>query len=98
MKKTLPTIAFSLFLPAAALAQQPPAGPPLSMADAFMHSLDANHDGKVDKAEFLKPYEAQFQRMDSNGDGVIDRAEVEALEKRVRERMEQMRRQRGGQR
>ncbi len=60
-----------------------------------MNSLDTNHDGKVDKAEFLKPYEKQFESMDANHDGAIDRAEIEELEKQVKARMEQMRRQRG---
>jgi hypothetical protein len=33
--------------------------------------------------------------MDANGDGVIDRSEIEALEQKMKARMEEMRRQRG---
>jgi len=93
--KTLATLAFTLCLPFAALAQTPAGGPPPSLADSFMSSLDVNQDGKVDKTEFLRPYETRFEQMDTNGDGTIDHAEIEAVEKQVRERMEQMRRQRG---
>ena len=94
MNKVIP-LGFALLLPLAAAAQPPAGGPPPSLSDAFMNSLDADHDGKVDKAEFLKPYEKQFESMDANHDGVIDRSEIEELEKQVKARMEQMRRQRG---
>jgi Ca2+-binding EF-hand superfamily protein len=94
MKTTVATT-FALLLPLAAAAQPPAGNPSPSLADSFMNSLDANKDGKVDKAEFLKPYEAQFQSMDTNGDGAIDRGEIEAVEKKVRERMQQMRQQQG---
>jgi len=93
--KTLIASTLTLFLAFAAQAQ-PPGGPPPSLADSFMNSLDTDKDGRVDKAEFLKPYEARFQSMDANGDGAIDRAEIEAVEKQVRKRMEQMRQQQGG--
>ncbi len=83
-------------LPFSLQAQQPPGDRPPSLADAFMNSLDTDKNGKVDKAEFLKPYEAQFRSMDRNGDGVIDRSEIEAVEQQVRRRMEQSHRQQGG--
>ncbi|BAO45735.1 EF-hand domain-containing protein [Thiolapillus brandeum] len=94
MKKLLP-FALSL-LPAISLALEPqPATPhpPGSMADAFMMQLDSNKDGKVSKAEFIAPHEKRFSQMDKNGDGSVDRAEIEALEKAMRERMQQMRQQ-----
>ncbi len=92
MKKI--TVLGALLLPLAAVAQPPAGGPPPSLADSFMNSLDANKDGKVDKNEFLKPYEKQFQMMDANHDGAVDRSEIEAVERQMKARMEQMRRQR----
>jgi uncharacterized low-complexity protein len=38
--------------------------------------MDANKDGKADKAEFLKHHEAMFEKMDTNKDGMIDSAEL----------------------
>ena len=95
MKKSL-LITALLLLPAISLAQnpQPPSPhPPGSMADAFMMQLDTNKDGKVSKAEFIAPHERRFAQMDKNGDGSVNRAEIEALEKAMRERMQQMRQQ-----
>ncbi|RTZ72383.1 MAG: hypothetical protein DSZ00_04880 [Gammaproteobacteria bacterium] len=60
-----------------------------------MNTLDTNKDGKVDKAEYLKPFEAQFDAMDQNRDGAVDEAEFEAFANKMRERMEQMRKQQG---
>ncbi len=95
MKKSF-LLAALLLLPLGVRAQAPAGDRAPSLADSFMSSLDANKDGKVDRAEFLKPYEAQFRSMDRNGDGAIDRAEIEAVEQQVRRRMEQLRRQQGG--
>ncbi len=92
MKKPL-LIVFSLLLSPLALAQPPQGAQPRSMADAFMMQLDTNKDGKVSKAEFIAPHEKRFAQMDKNGDGSVSRAEIEAVEKAMRERMEQMRRQ-----
>lgn len=38
--------------------------------------MDANKDGKVDKAEFLKHHEAMFGKMDANKDGKVDAGEL----------------------
>jgi uncharacterized low-complexity protein len=38
--------------------------------------MDANKDGKVDKAEFTKHHEAMFGVVDANKDGKIDDAEL----------------------
>lgn len=38
--------------------------------------MDANKDGKADKAEFLKHHEGMFEKMDANKDGMIDSAEL----------------------
>jgi uncharacterized low-complexity protein len=38
--------------------------------------MDANKDGKADKAEFLKHHEAMFTKMDANKDGKVDSAEL----------------------
>ena len=66
------------------------------MADAFMHQLDADKDGKVSKAEFLKPHEAQFAHIDKNQDGSIDKAEIEAFAAEMRQHMEQLKQQQSG--
>ncbi|WP_456372473.1 hypothetical protein [Thiolapillus sp.] len=91
MKKTI-LAGLSLLLPFLATAQAQPGAQPRSMADAFM-MLDSDKDGKVSKTEFLAPYEKRFAQMDSNHDGAVDRGEIEALEKAMRARMEQMRKQ-----
>jgi len=93
MKKTL-TICLLFLISSLALAQ-PPAGQHPSRTQAFMNTLDANKDGKVDKAEYLKPFEAQFDAMDQNRDGAVDEAEFEAFAAKMRERMQQMRQQQG---
>lgn len=38
--------------------------------------MDANKDGKVDKAEFTKHHEAMFGLVDANKDGTVDAAEL----------------------
>lgn len=43
--------------------------------------MDANKDGKVDKAEFTKHHEAMFGIVDANKDGNVDKAEMEAWQK-----------------
>ena len=40
-----------------------------------MARMDADGDGKVTKDEFMKGYEAMFDKIDTNGDGVIDAGE-----------------------
>jgi len=40
-----------------------------------MGRMDADGDGKVTKDEFMKGYEAMFDKIDTNGDGVIDAGE-----------------------
>lgn len=96
MKKLItPTLLVMLPLIASA---QPPAGRPSSMSEAFMMQLDANQDGQVSKAEFLANEEKQFDEMDGNKDGNIDHTEIEEVEKRMRERMQKMRKQPTGNR
>jgi len=75
------------------LAQPAPEGAPLSMSDAFMQQLDADKDGKVTKAEFLKPEEAQFAHIDKNQDDSIDKTEIEAFEAEMRKHMQQLKQQ-----
>lgn len=77
----------------APLFAQPPAG--ASMSDMFIQQLDGDKDGKVSKAEFLKPQEMQFAHIDTNGDGNLDKAEVEAFAQKMQQKMEQMRQQQG---
>jgi hypothetical protein len=60
---------------------RPPAGPGggRSVAD-WLKQADADGDGKVTKAEFIKmrmtELEENFSRIDANGDGVVDEAEA----------------------
>jgi len=95
MKLTLSTMLLA-FLPTLVLAQPPAEGAPPSRSQAFMENLDSNKDGRVDKEEFLKPFEAQFEMMDQNKDGAIEKSEFEAIERAMRERMQQMRRKEQG--
>jgi Ca2+-binding EF-hand superfamily protein len=51
--------------------------------EAWFARVDANHDGRVDRAEFEADAAQFFKRLDTNGDGVIDGFEVAAYEKSV---------------
>ena len=75
------------------LAERAPQGAPPSMSDAFMQQLDADKDGKVSKAEFLAPHEAQFAHIDKNQDGSIDKAEIEAFAEAMRQHMQKLKQQ-----
>jgi hypothetical protein len=57
-------------------------GAPYPIADWF-NEADANHDGKLDKAEFLADAMAFFGTLDRNGDGVISPQEVAFYEQRI---------------
>ena len=85
MKKTL--IALVLFS-TPVLAQQPQRP---NLDEVFFKQFDANQDGLVSKAEFLKPTEEQFAHMDRNKDGSLDRAEVQAFNAEMDKRMQEMR-------
>lgn len=50
-----------------ALAQDFPRTP-----KEYLQRMDANGDGKVDEAEYVRYMSQGFLRMDINGDGVID--------------------------
>jgi Ca2+-binding EF-hand superfamily protein len=75
------------------LAQQAPEGAPPSISDAFMQQLDTDKDGKVTKAEFLKPQEAQFAHIDKNQDGSIDKTEIDAFAAEMHQHMQQLKQQ-----
>lgn len=92
MNKTA-TLLTLIVLSSPLAAQQDPQGAPPSVSDAFMHQLDADKDGKVTKAEFLKPQEAQFAHIDKNQDGSIDRAEIDAFAVEMREHMQKLKQQ-----
>jgi Ca2+-binding EF-hand superfamily protein len=78
------------FLATPALAQQPQMP---NLEEVFFKQFDTNQDGRVDKAEFLKPTEAQFDHMDTNKDGALDQAEVKAFNDEMKQRMQEMQRQ-----
>ncbi len=94
-------LATLMFLAAAPVMAQPGMqqgqGQMPDMAAMFMQRFDADKDGKVSLAEFLDPSEKQFRAMDTNGDGAIDQNEINAFDQMMRQRMEQMRKQQGGQ-
>lgn len=75
-------LATGIVLAGPALAQ----GPHGRGHGEFWQTLDANKDGKVDKAEFDAHAKARFQAADQNGDGKISFEEAEAArEKRMQE-------------
>jgi hypothetical protein len=51
--------------------------------DAWFVQADANHDGRIDRAEFRADADAFFRRLDVNGDGRIDGFEINAYEHRI---------------
>ena len=89
MKKSL--IALTL-LSVPALAQQAPTQQMPDLNKMFFEQFDTDKDGRVSKAEFLKPTEDQFDHMDSSKDGMLDAAEVQAFNTEMTQRMEEMQR------
>ncbi len=51
--------------------------------EAWFARVDANHDGRIDRAEFRADAARFFKQLDTNGDGVIDGFEVAAYERTV---------------
>ncbi len=51
--------------------------------DAWFAKADANHDGRIDRAEFRADAQAFFKVVDANGDGVIDGFEVTTYEHKI---------------
>ena len=89
MKKSL--IALTL-LSTPVLAQQAPTQQMPDLNKMFFEQFDADKDGRVSKAEFLNPTEAQVDHMDRNKDGVLDAAEVKAFNSEMTQRREEMQR------
>ena len=58
------------------------AGAPYPVADWFGQA-DADHDGKLDHAEFVADAMAFFNVLDRNGDGVISPQEIAFYEQRI---------------
>lgn len=55
----------------------------------FLDKVDANHDGKISRAEYQSWLGARFDTLDANGDGRVDATEVAAspqVAQRVHER------------
>ncbi|MGH7025656.1 MAG: hypothetical protein ACREEB_19010 [Caulobacteraceae bacterium] len=92
-------IALVIALPLAAWGAAPPRPPPVFVSpsgepvhptaaapDAFetwFARVDTNHDGRIDRSEFLADAERFFHKLDTNRDGVIDGFEIAAYEKSV---------------
>ncbi len=51
--------------------------------DAWFARADANHDGRIDRAEFRADAQAFFKILDASGDKVIDGFEVNAYEHKI---------------
>jgi Ca2+-binding EF-hand superfamily protein len=51
--------------------------------EAWFAQVDANHDGRIDRAEFRADAAQFFKHLDTDGDGVIDGFEVAAYERTV---------------
>ena len=96
--KLLPAVLIAFAVPV--LAQQY-GGQSQDPAQAFLQNFDGNNDGQVSLQEFKAPQvqsiEEQFRYMDKNQDGTLDSAEITAFHDEMRQRMEQMRQQHGGQ-
>jgi hypothetical protein len=58
------------------------AGAPYPIVDWFSQA-DADHDGKLDQAEFVADAMAFFKILDRNGDGVISPQEIAFYEQRI---------------
>lgn len=69
------------------VAQQ---APPANLEEVFFKQFDTNQDGMVDKQEFLRPTEMQFDHMDTDGDGTLGHAEVKAFNDDMQQRMRDM--------
>jgi hypothetical protein len=48
------------------------------MIDVMFQDMDANHDGKISKKEWMAAQERHFSQLDKNGDGFITKDEVRA--------------------
>lgn len=90
MKKTLIILALTC---SPVLAQQGETPQMPDLEGMFFKQFDSNQDGRVSKAEFMKPTEAQFDQMDKNGDGELDAAEVAAFNQEMQQRIQEMQRQ-----
>ena len=74
------------------LFAQAPTSPPPPRQDprleqainGMFRDMDANHDGKISKQEWMDFYEKQFNLIDNNGDGYLTR---EKLREYMTERM-----------
>ena len=51
--------------------------------EAWFARVNANHDGRIDRAEFRADADQFFKQLDTNGDGVIDGFEIAAYERTV---------------
>jgi len=69
-----------LFLAAAPASRASDRSDRLAAADVnareLLTQMDADKDGKVSKAEFMRFMEQEFDRLDINHDGVLDVAEL----------------------
>lgn len=81
----------ALALTSSAAFAQMPQMPDLN--ELFFKQFDTNQDGKVAKAEFMQPTEAQFDLMDKDGNGALDKAEIQAFNDAMQQRMQELQKQ-----
>jgi Ca2+-binding EF-hand superfamily protein len=95
MRYLIPAIALVLVAPLAAADPQSK-----NPGEAFLHTFDANHDGKVSRDEFIKPQVMQVQKffdyLDKDHDGAIDSSEADTYAQEMQQRMQQLRQQHSG--
>jgi hypothetical protein len=66
---------YRLLLAAVATAMAAPAFAAPHEGNAFVHDYDADHDGKVTRAEFDAGRAARYKATDTNGDGWVSESE-----------------------
>ena len=69
-------------LPAKPMNQAKPAAKP------YLRSLDANHDGRVSREEFLAGSKKRFAKADTNHDGVVSPQEAKAAKAKMLEQQQ----------
>ena len=62
---------------------------------AMLERLDADGDGRLSKDEFVDGAMPMFDKADADGNGVLDAGELEAMKKAGKQRVRELRQERG---